>query len=221
MGGGNKIMYNKGDGTFGSSNVGFGVGAVGDLNNDGFLDVLNGSTIRMNNGNSNKWIKFYLQGIQSNRNGIGARVEIYGAWGKQIRDARSGDGFEYMSSLNVHFGIGQATEIQQVIIRWPSGIVDTIVNPDPNQAILVVEGSTLSVGGNDFTSFSVYPNPAKDIVNIKSGNNFDVVSAEIFDLNGRKVLESAVVNESFSVQSLSTGTYILLAKDSEGTLSTT
>lgn len=220
MGGGNKIMYNKGDGTFGSSNVGFGVGAVGDLNNDGFLDVLNGSTIRMNNGNSNKWIKFYLQGIQSNRNGIGARVEIYGAWGKQIRDARSGDGFEYMSSLNVHFGIGQATEIQQVIIRWPSGIVDTIVNPDPNQAILVVEGSTLSVGGNDFTSFSVYPNPAKDIVNIKSGNNFDVVSAEIFDLNGRKVLESAVVNESFSVQSLSTGTYILLAKDSEGTLST-
>ncbi|WP_415060644.1 FG-GAP-like repeat-containing protein [Flavobacterium sp.] len=220
MGGGNKIMYNKGDGTFGPSSVGFGVGAVGDLNNDGFLDVLNGSTIRMNNGNSNKWIKFYLQGIQSNRNGIGARIEIYGAWGKQIRDARSGDGFEYMSSLNVHFGIGQATAIDQVIIRWPSGIVDTIVNPDPNQAILVVEGSTLSVGQNDFTSFSIYPNPAKDIVNIKSGNNFDVVSAEIFDLNGRKVLESAVVNESFSVQSLSTGTYILLAKDSEGTLST-
>ena len=220
MGGGSKIMYNLGDGTFVASSTGFGVAAVGDLNNDGFLDFQTGNTLRLNNGNSNNWIKFNLQGVESNRNGIGARIEIYGAWGKQIRDARSGDGFEYMSSLNVHFGIGEATTIDQVIVRWPSGIVDTFNNPDPNQIMSVVEGSTLSVGDNAFSSFSVYPNPASDIVTIKSSSLAQVVSAELYDMNGKRVYESAVVNETISIQSLAQGTYILLAKDSEGTLST-
>jgi hypothetical protein len=220
MGGGSKIMYNLGDGTFVASSTGFGVAAVGDLNNDGFLDFQTGNTLRLNNGNSNNWIKFNLQGVESNRNGIGARIEIYGAWGKQIRDARSGDGFEYMSSLNVHFGIGEATTIDQVIVRWPSGIVDTFNNPDPNQIMSVVEGSTLSVGDNAFSSFSVYPNPATDLVTIKSSSLVQVVSAELYDMNGKRVYESAVVNETISIQSLADGTYILLAKDSEGTLST-
>ncbi|MBC8884322.1 VCBS repeat-containing protein [Flavobacterium piscinae] len=220
MGGGSKIMYNLGDGTFEVASTGFGIGAVGDLNNDGFLDFQNGSTLRLNNGNSNNWIKFNLQGVQSNRNGIGARIEIYGAWGKQIRDARSGEGFEYMSSLNIHFGIGEATAIDQVIIRWPSGIVDTIDNPDTNQTLVVVEGSTLSVGDNAFSSFSVYPNPASDVVTIKSSSLAQVVSAELYDMNGKRVFESAVENDTISIQSLSLGTYILLAKDSEGTLST-
>lgn len=220
MGGGSKIMYNLGDGTFEAASTGFGIGAVGDLNNDGFLDFQNGSTLRLNNGNSNNWIKFNLQGVQSNRNGIGARIEIYGAWGKQIRDARSGEGFEYMSSLNIHFGIGEATAIDQVIIRWPSGIVDTIDNPDTNQTLVVVEGSTLSVGDNAFSSFSVYPNPASDVVTIKSSSLAQVVSAELYDMNGKRVFESAVENDTISIQSLPLGTYILLAKDSEGKLST-
>jgi hypothetical protein len=220
MGGGSKIMYNLGDGTFEAASTGFGIGAVGDLNNDGFLDFQNGSTLRLNNGNSNNWIKFNLQGVQSNRNGIGARIEIYGAWGKQIRDARSGEGFEYMSSLNIHFGIGEATAIDQVIIRWPSGIVDTIDNPDTNQTLVVVEGSTLSVGDNAFSSFSVYPNPASDVVTIKSSSLGQVVSAELYDMNGKRVFESAVENDTISIQSLPLGTYILLAKDSEGKLST-
>jgi hypothetical protein len=213
-------MYNKGVGTFASSGVSFGVSAVGDLNNDGFLDFQTGTTLRINNGNSNKWLKLNLQGIQSNRNGIGARVEIYGAWGKQIRDVRSGDGFKYMSSLNVHFGIGQATAIDQVIIRWPSGLVDTIVNPSPNQTLLVVEGATLSVNQNAISNFVLYPNPAKDFVTLKSSTTSSIVSVEIFDLNGRKVLTSDVVKETISVQSLSVGTYLLLAKDSDGNLST-
>jgi hypothetical protein len=220
MGGGSKIMYNLGDGTFEAASTGFGIGAVGDLNNDGFLDFQNGSTLRLNNGNSNNWLKFNLQGVQSNRNGIGARIEIYGAWGKQIRDARSGEGFEYMSSLNIHFGIGEATAIDQVIIRWPSGIVDTIDNPDTNQTLVVVEGSTLSVGDNAFSSFSVYPNPASDVVTIKSSSLAQVVSAELYDMNGKRVFESAVENDTISIQSLPLGTYILLAKDSEGKLST-
>ncbi len=98
-------------------------------------------TIKYAIPNGNKWFALSLKGIESNSNGIGARVEIYGAWGKQIRDVRSGEGFEFMSTLNVHFGLGSATQINKVIIKWPSGKVDTILNPAINQYLNVVEGS--------------------------------------------------------------------------------
>jgi len=216
MGGGNKIMYNQGNGTFVPFNHGFGVSAVGDLNNDGFLDFQSGNTLRISSGNSNKWLKLNLQGIQSNRNGIGARVEIYGEWGKQIRDVRSGEGFEYMSSLNVHFGIGQATTIDQVIIRWPSGIIDTYSNVSPNQRLSVVEGATL--GNNSFENFvfTMYPNPVKNTINISlnTANPVEFISAEIYDLTGRRVQATSVQNQSVNVDLLPTGTYILKLTDS-------
>jgi hypothetical protein len=219
LGGGNKIMFNQGNNTFaGVSYSGIGIGAVGDLNNDGFLDIQNGTTIRYAVPNNNNWIKLTFQGIQSNRNGIGARVEIYGAWGKQIRDVRSGEGFRYMSSLNAHFGIGTATTIDQVIVRWPSGIVDTFNNVTPNQTLFVMEGATL--GGNSFenTVFTVYPNPVKHNLNISinTANPVEFTSAQVFDLNGRMVLESAVQNQTVPVNQLTTGTYILMLKDSQG-----
>ncbi len=216
MGGGNKIMYNQGNGTFVPFNHGFDVTAVGDLNNDGFLDFQSGTTLRINSGNSNKWLKLNLRGIQSNRNGIGARVEIYGAWGEQIRDVRSGEGFKYMSSLNVHFGIGQATNINQVIIRWPSGLVDTYNNVSPNQTLNVVEGVTLGTNSFENFVFTMYPNPVKNNINISinTANPVEFISAEIYDLSGRRVQATSVQNQSVNVDLLSTGTYILKLTDS-------
>lgn len=215
MGGGNKIMYNQGNGTFVPFNHGFDVSAVGDLNNDGFLDFQSGNTLRLSSGNSNKWLKLNLRGIQSNRNGIGARVEIYGAWGKQIREVRSGEGFKYMSSLNVHFGIGQATTINQVIIRWPSGLVDTYNNVNPNQNLLVVEGATLGVNSFNNTLFSVYPNPAKNVINVqlKANQSVTLKSASVYDLNGKAVLKIEDINQPINVEKLATGTYILSISD--------
>jgi hypothetical protein len=218
MGGGNKIMYNIGNGTFSPVSTGFSVsGGVGDLNNDGFLDFQTGNTIRLNNGNNNNWIKINLQGVQSNRNGIGARIEIYGTWGKQIRDVRSGDGFRYMSSLNTHFGIGQATAIDRVVIKWPSGAIDTINNANINQRLFVVEGSTLAVNAFNNGVFSVYPNPAKDVVNIQFKNNLSITptSASVFDLHGKVVLTTTDLTQPINVEKLATGTYILSISDSE------
>ncbi|WP_396158669.1 FG-GAP-like repeat-containing protein [Flavobacterium sp.] len=218
LGGGNKIMFNQHNSTFAPvSYAGIAIGAVGDLNNDGFLDILNGSTVRYAVPNTNKWLKVALQGIQSNINGIGARIEIYGAWGKQIRDIRSGEGFRYMSSLNAHFGIGQATTIASVVIKWPSGVVDTYLNVNPNQRLFVVEGATLAVNAFNNGVFSVYPNPAKNVVNIqfKSNLNITPTSASVFDLNGKVVLTTTDLTQPINVEKLATGTYILSISDTD------
>lgn len=218
LGGGGKIMYNQHNSTFAPvAYAGIGVGAIGDLNNDGFLDILNGSTIRYAVPNSNKWLKVALQGIQSNIDGIGARVEIHGAWGKQIRDIRSGEGFEFMSSMNAHFGIGQATTIDQVVIKWPSGVVDTYNNVSPNQRLVVVEGSTLAVNSFNNGVFSVYPNPAKNVVNIqlKQDLSINLTSASVYDLTGKVVLTTTDFNQPVNVEKLASGTYILSLTDSD------
>jgi len=213
--GGNTILINNGNMTFTPNPVNTTVGSIGDLNNDGFLDVQFNNNIYLNNGNSNNWLKVHLRGIESNSNGIGARVEIYGAWGKQIRDVRSGDGFRHMSSLNTHFGIGEEATITKLVIKWPSGIVDEILNPTINESILVVESSTLGVNPSVDSNFVVYPNPTKNVLNIQS-NLFEIATATIYDITGRVVLTSKVNNQAIDVHSLSTGTYILSLTDVEG-----
>ncbi|WP_293870122.1 CRTAC1 family protein [Flavobacterium sp.] len=185
---------------------------IGDLNNDGFLDIQNGTNILFNNGNSNHWINVNLHGIQSNRNGIGARIELYGAWGKQIRDVQSGTGFQNMSSITAHFGIGQQTAITQVIIKWPSGVVDTIANPASNQSLLVVEGSTLGINSFVNSNFSLYPVPAKKILSIAS-ENLTFKSATVFDLTGKMVLSPSIESSSITVEPLLKGIYLLLLVD--------
>jgi len=136
-----RIFLNNGDNTFTIQNVAPNFGAVGDLNNDGFLDIQNGTTVYFSQPNDNNWVSMNLAGIESNSNGIGARVEIYGIWGKQIRDVQSGIGFRHMGTLNPHFGIGLATEIDSVIVRWPSGQVNVICNPQINTTLFLEEGN--------------------------------------------------------------------------------
>jgi len=218
MGGGNTIMFNNGDMTFSPVAIPASPGPIGDLNNDGFLDIQNHNMIYINSDNGNNWLKLHLQGIESNRNGIGARVEIYttgSPWAKQIRDVRSGDGFSKMNSLNVYFGLGAAESIDQVVVKWPSGTIDIIENPDINEALLVVEGSTLGISQQDSNTFALYPNPAKDVLNINA-NDQTIVKASLYDLGGKLIKSVSVDNGIIPVQQLAKGTYIIIMQDSNG-----
>jgi PKD repeat protein len=189
------ILYNNGDKTFSSQSYPIQVGPVGDLNNDGFMDVHYGINTYINAGNTNNWLKVTLEGTNSNLNGIGARVEVYGSWGKQIRDVRSGVGFRYMGTLNTHFGLGAATEIDSLVVKWPSGTTDVICNPAINVTLHVVEdtapvatavftSNSNNIAENDsvqFTdastpcptawSWSVFPNNGWSFSNGTSGNS--------------------------------------------------
>lgn len=218
IGGPGKIMFNQGNNVFSPVNYSsLSVSAVGDLNNDGFLDFQNGSTIRYAVPNGNNWIKFNLQGVQSNRNGIGARVEIYGAWGKQIRDVRSGEGFRHMSTINAHFGLGTATAITQVVVIWPSGIVDVINNPSINQALNIVEGSSpLSLADNSTSKIKLYPNPSSDIITLSNIENTGIKQVTIISSLGKVVRNITLSNSSFSVSDLAEGVYILSIETEDG-----
>ena len=218
IGGANKIMFNQGNNTFSPVTYsGLSVSSVGDLNNDGFLDFQNGTTIRYAVPNGNNWIKFNLQGVQSNRNGIGARVEIHGAWGKQIRDIRSGEGFRHMSTLNAHFGIGTATAVTQVVVIWPSGVVDVINNPNINQALSIIEGSSpLSLVDNGNSKIILHPNPSTEIITLSNIEMLNIKNISIISTLGKEIKKVKLSNSSFSVSDLSEGLYIVLIETLEG-----
>ncbi|MBF8149496.1 VCBS repeat-containing protein [Winogradskyella sp. F6397] len=150
------LLYNNGDGTFQNAINPFNSNqiqsfSVGDINHDGFLDIYAGyanglnspSSIKdriwLNQGNSNNYLNIQLEGTVSNINGIGARVELHGSWGIQIRDVRSGEGYGLVNSFTQHFGIGVSTQVDKVVVKWPSGIVDEILDPAINQFLKVIE----------------------------------------------------------------------------------
>ena len=214
---GKEIYINNGDLTFTGYDLPFSEGGIGDLNNDGFLDVQYGNTVYYNVPNANNWLKVNLQGVTSNRNGIGARVEIYGAWGKQIREIRSGHGFSHQSTMNAHFGIGNATQITQLIIRWPSGTVDVINNPSNNQAITVLEGSNpLTVANYNLENFIIYPNPTSKTLSFSHSERFDIKTITIYNTLGKIVKNIGYEKNVINVEDLSEGLYIVSIQATDG-----
>jgi len=117
-----------------------------DLNNDGFMDLVVTSLgerprILINNALvKNHWITFDLRGRKSNRNGIGARIQVVTASGRSLYGHVSTSiGFMSSSDRRTHFGLGTETKIDRVEIRWPSGIVQHIAHPAVDQILKVEE----------------------------------------------------------------------------------
>lgn len=156
------FFYNQGDKTFALADDDL-LGpetlhsyAIGDLNHDGFLDYYasyaNGFTtpssiddlLWINNGNSNNFLAVNLEGQQSNRNGIGARLEIYGDWGIQVREVRGGESYGIHNTFTQHFGLGANSAVDSLIVYWPSGLVDRLTNISANQFITLQENGCAS-----------------------------------------------------------------------------
>lgn len=154
----NKLLKNSGDGTFtdvsinsGADDAGVGRGlAYLDLNNDGCLDLIvanlgNHPKLFENTCKSgNNWITVTLTGNQSNRDGIGARVKIVTGGIIQIREISGGGSFMSQHMKTAHFGVGKYKTIDELIILWPSGIVQTLTNIPANQRLRVSETPNLN-----------------------------------------------------------------------------
>src|SRR5260370_28314925 len=108
--------------------------AFGDVNNDGNIDIVilnvgEPPTLLINrSSNANHRVLFKLIGTKSNRAAIGARVTIVAAGVRQFSEVRSGGSYLSQNDLRTHFGLGTATKIDSVEIRWPTGKVQMLEN---------------------------------------------------------------------------------------------
>lgn len=127
--------------------------AFADYDNDGFLDLAtgefafseNGSAIKpkikllKNNHTSGNYLKLKLVGTSSNANGIGARVKITANSKTQYRQVQSLTSRGSQNSMIAHFGIGAATSVSDVIVEWPSGVVQNFGSKAINQTHTLTE----------------------------------------------------------------------------------
>ncbi len=131
--------------------------AVGDLNHDGFLDIYSGSlssddVLWINNHNDNQYFAVNLVGNSSNINALGARLELYGPWGIQTREIRSGESYGIMNSYTQFFGLGAESHIDSLIVKWPSGLREVFETPQIDQFLTIVENDCAYPDNNIFSN---------------------------------------------------------------------
>jgi enediyne biosynthesis protein E4 len=134
--------------------------AYGDIDNDGFLDILlttnaGPAYLFHNEGGSNSSLRVKLVGTKSNRDGIGAVVRLAAGSDKQWKMLRSGSSYLAQSELVLTFGLGTQSKADNVEIQWPSGQVDKLANIKGGQTVRVQEGKGI-VATRAYTAPRVY-----------------------------------------------------------------
>ena len=121
--------------------------AVADFWNDGRLSaVINnmGATpmLLVNwAANKNHWLGIVLKGTKSNRDAIGAKVTVVASDRRQVQELRSGSGYISSSDLRLHFGLGAISSVEQINVRWPSGITENFAAQAADRFITLEEGA--------------------------------------------------------------------------------
>jgi len=123
--------------------------AVTDFDGDGNLDVLLKSRLgpqvrafRNAWGTGGNAIAFELQGTQSNRDAIGAHMEVECAGRLMVKTLQAGSGYLSQHTKRLHFGLGDSSEARRIRIRWPSGTVQQFENLPAGFRYRIVEGSS-------------------------------------------------------------------------------
>jgi len=120
--------------------------AVLDLDSDGRLDLVlrnyrGPAQLFRNRAEAGNWIGFELTGTASNRDAVGARVRIRAGDAQQTRVVTAGSGFLSNASRRLHFGLGDATRVDEVEITWPSGRRAVLLELEAGRSHAVTEES--------------------------------------------------------------------------------
>lgn len=119
--------------------------ATGDLNGDGFLDIVvncnNGpAVVHINRGGRGHWLSIDLQGRRSNRDGIGGRVRVETGSGREQHGfVSTASSYLSASDKRVHFGLGEDRAVRLIEVTWPSGTVQRLENVEADSVVKVVE----------------------------------------------------------------------------------
>ena len=150
-----QLFLNRGDGVFDEALSATGVlarplvargAAYADYDRDGDLDILlleNAGPAHLwrNDLEGARWLSVQLEGRDSNRSALGARIEAVVGGLRMARHIRSGSSFLSQSALPAVFGLGARRQVDSLIVRWPSGLTERFADVEAGQEVTLVEGS--------------------------------------------------------------------------------
>jgi hypothetical protein len=116
-----------------------------DYDNDGKMDafVMNlgarGTLVHNVSTNTGHWIAVKLKGTKSNRDGIGAKVEVFAGGKRWTAERVAGTGYLSQDDGRLHFGLGGAAAVDKIVVRWPSGSDQTVEKVAMDRVITVEE----------------------------------------------------------------------------------
>jgi hypothetical protein len=122
--------------------------AIGDLDNDGRMDVVVTSNdgpvwvLRNETPTQNHWITLKLVGVKTNRDGIGAQIRISTPEGEQYATVTTAGSYESSGDKRAHFGLGKATSVTHAEIHWPSGVIQVLHDLKADQIVTITEASS-------------------------------------------------------------------------------
>jgi hypothetical protein len=211
----NFLYINNGDGSFSRINQditttdsGWSYGcAFADYNNDGFLDLAVATCrfagadepnyLYQNNGNGNNWLSISLEGRQSNRSCIGARVYVKAmingnaVW--QMRELSAQSAYCGQNDMRAHFGLGDATMADSVRVVWPSGQVEHFAAVAAGQFVHYKEMEEIHTKDHiKGKGLCIYPNPARDHIWMELAKDGFAGSTEVamYGMDGKLILKT-------------------------------
>ena len=175
-----------------------------DLNDDGLMDLLvanNGAPgvqlFQNKSTGTGHYIGFYLEGVASNRDAVGAKIEIHTPAGVQYDQVIGNSGWAADNGRWIHFGLADQTSVDKVVIKWPSGFEEQIEDLQADQKFRVREGegvvtSSKEIGDEIQTCQMII---SENDLNIHLSTQGAIQVLQLTDMAGRSIPANAGVSD--------------------------
>ncbi|MBK9104581.1 MAG: VCBS repeat-containing protein [Saprospiraceae bacterium] len=200
-----------------------------DLNDDGLMDLLvanNGAPgvqlFQNKSTGTGHYIGFYLEGVASNRDAVGAKIEIHTPAGVQYDQVIGNSGWAADNGRWIHFGLADQTSVDKVVIKWPSGATEEIDELAADQRYRIKEGEGVVTSSKEVRRVvqSCQMIASDDGLNIHLSTPSDIQALLLSDMAGRSIHVNADITADkakIDLSALPSGIYQIMVIQSEQT----